>query len=1178
MNLVLFAILLTLFHSSVTESYYVNEECPDLVPEPCNSLSGYLEELSFSGSIPDNTVLYFTEGNHTLDGILSLNHTSNFTMQGIGNGTAKIQCTEEGAIHILGGNYVTFKEMSFYNCLEVDDVYGITFTKSTNLIVTKVSVHGSYLYFYNSLNVLVSFSTFYNSDTTFEHGVVERNESGDIPFYYVNVTDIHVSALTPESGVFLLLYNKDSYFLGMTFNNIVIVGSRLSNNTSINSWYALYALRISNMTSIGGYSGVGILLHVETNYVPFNKDELDIEFSRNSALGGVYEIIVIENSRFYDNRYGVVIIGSLDAPFNSSDAIHVKSCEISDNTVSGLLVFFDDGITAAADSIITVGLSNSVLRNNERNIIGNIDTAFFINVTITGSQKSGLTLESAFIFITGSLNLINNRGENGGALVLNQNSRLVLLVGSFVNVTGNRATVKGGGIYNDIVIQSSLEKLALYPKVDATYYFSNNSAGVVGHDIYNIPNICLYYNCTSSLGNNTVRQSTDSLELCYCDESVDYNQSFNHTRDCSKSVPKQYIFPGQRVKFSIVMLGFDTNLNFNSITDGTIRATLNGDPATSEDIPVDANCSERYYTFNSESQNVIENEMDLKINYESIFSELVRPNVVLRLNFTVNPCPVGFSLSNGRCNCSSGLRRDNVSCDINNLSITHQGQFWIGSYYPTANASHADSDNCIVGESCFIFCSSNSVTFTLNDTDAQCANDRSGRLCGGCRDGYSLLMGSNKCGKCTNSFILLCWIPLFLIMGILLVVMLIGLNLTVSVGTLNGLLFYANVIKLYEPVLSPEGVAPFLHQILSWINLDFGVETCLYDGMDKYAKEWLQFLFPAYLWLIMIVIIMLGRCNNRISRLVSTTRNAIPVLATLMLLSYTKIVRTCIFILHRRSITLHCANDSTRSASLWFEDATVQYGAGKHGALLVLALLVTVFFIVPYTIFLLFNQFIEKYLSGCKGFSRIWKYMKPVIDAYCGPLKDNYRFWPGLFVASRLPVLMYSGFVNDYNTNRAHLLSGILTVVVILFTLAYSFGGVYRKGLNNFIEAWFLLNLCMVIAFTFAFSSDEGSSIWFNLWLIVFELSFAVVIIYHVYLKLSSMTWYKEFVKKKLDVCKRKVLKDKVPADDYEIPRIELEGNEDFEAVISSSRRMVTSSTVDLESCDRESVTDLFTN
>uniref|UniRef100_A0A1X7TU69 Uncharacterized protein n=1 Tax=Amphimedon queenslandica TaxID=400682 RepID=A0A1X7TU69_AMPQE len=81
-------------------------------------------------------------------------------------------------------------------------------------------------------------------------------------------------------------------------------------------------------------------------------------------------------------------------------------------------------------------------------------------------------------------------------------------------------------------------------------------------------------------------------------------------------------------------------------------------------------------------------------------------------------------------------------------------------------------------------------------------------MCGSCTEGYSLLMGSNKCGHCHNNYTMIAWIALFAVMGVLLVVLLIALNLTVSVGTLNCLLFYANVVKLYEPVFSKKGSLP----------------------------------------------------------------------------------------------------------------------------------------------------------------------------------------------------------------------------------------------------------------------------------------------------------------------------------------------------------------------------------
>ena len=80
------------------------------------------------------------------------------------------------------------------------------------------------------------------------------------------------------------------------------------------------------------------------------------------------------------------------------------------------------------------------------------------------------------------------------------------------------------------------------------------------------------------------------------------------------------------------------------------------------------------------------------------------------------------------------------------------------------------------------------------------------------------------------------------------------LNLTVTEGSINGLIFYANVIGMDHSVLST-GEASYLYTFLAWINLDLGFNLCIYDGLDVYADTWLQFAFPVYLWLIILVII-----------------------------------------------------------------------------------------------------------------------------------------------------------------------------------------------------------------------------------------------------------------------------------------------------------------------------------
>uniref|UniRef100_A0A1X7U0C8 Uncharacterized protein n=1 Tax=Amphimedon queenslandica TaxID=400682 RepID=A0A1X7U0C8_AMPQE len=107
--------------------------------------------------------------------------------------------------------------------------------------------------------------------------------------------------------------------------------------------------------------------------------------------------------------------------------------------------------------------------------------------------------------------------------------------------------------------------------------------------------------------------------------------------------------------------------------------------------------------------------------------------------------------------------------------------------------------------------------------------------------------------------------------------------------------------------------------------------------------------------------------------------------------------RTIVIVLHKREVTLHCTNESVRSVSLWYEDPNVEYAKGKHAGLFGFALLVSVFFVIPYTLFLLCHPVLEKHLSHFKLFKR-WSHFKPIIDAYSGPMKDDYRFWPGILL------------------------------------------------------------------------------------------------------------------------------------------------------------------------------------
>ena len=106
----------------------------------------------------------------------------------------------------------------------------------------------------------------------------------------------------------------------------------------------------------------------------------------------------------------------------------------------------------------------------------------------------------------------------------------------------------------------------------------------------------------------------------------------------------------------------------------------------------------------------------------------------------------------------------------------------------------------IVHQHCaYDYCNRNneSLSIDLERIDEQCSFNRTGILCGACQANFSRVIGSSKCKMCSN-LMLLAIIPSSLFLGLLLIAFLILLNMTTAVGTINGLIFCANIIRAQQ--------------------------------------------------------------------------------------------------------------------------------------------------------------------------------------------------------------------------------------------------------------------------------------------------------------------------------------------------------------------------------------------
>ena len=276
------------------------------------------------------------------------------------------------------------------------------------------------------------------------------------------------------------------------------------------------------------------------------------------------------------------------------------------------------------------------------------------------------------------------------------------------------------------------------------------------------------------------------------------------------------------------------------------------------------------------------------------------------------PCPIGFTLQNGICNCDPILPASIDKCYIDYSTISRPANTWITAPSQTNNTKY------LISECSMDYCLPYSSNVNLLHPDLQCQFNRTGILCSQCQHHLSMVFGSSKCMKCTNIHILITIIVL--VAGVVLVVSIYLLNLTVTNGTINGIIFYANIVSINDSILLLNGnVFKPLRVFISFVNLDLGIETCFYNGMDSYAKMWLQLFFPFYLIIIAASIIIASRYSYRILRLTYT--RSLPVLATLFLLSYNGVLRTVLTVLFSYSTITHLP--SGHKQIVWSIDASV---------------------------------------------------------------------------------------------------------------------------------------------------------------------------------------------------------------------------------------------------------------
>ena len=187
---------------------------------------------------------------------------------------------------------------------------------------------------------------------------------------------------------------------------------------------------------------------------------------------------------------------------------------------------------------------------------------------------------------------------------------------------------------------------------------------------------------------------------------------------------------------------------------------------------------------------------------------------------------------------------------------------------------------------------------------------------------------------------------------------------------------------------------------------------------------------------------------------------------------------------------------------------------------------VFLFLFLPYTLLLLFGQWLQA-ISHLRLFSWVTSArLKPFMDSYHAPYKAKHRYWPGLLLVLRF-VLLLVFVVNPQQDPSINLLAILLGSGMLQLWS----GGVYKNWCLDALEGSFMLNLTMLCAVTYHVKLSGGNqrAVWYTSVSIALA-TFILILAYHILQRLRQTKLWKKVPKVNL---KFKKLNTKQKADNH---------------------------------------------
>lgn len=802
----------------------------------------------------------------------------------------------------------------------------------------------------------------------------------------------------------------------------------------------------------------------------------------------------------------------------------IEKCHFEGNSaqIGSAMDFFCNPITESSDCqcIVNPTIKNTDLMNNEAFYtytdgkrgrssstlhLESLRAKFEGDVIIASNQASGIGLETGTMDIctNASITLSNNSGRIGGGIVAVGESQITFQTYATLTLIENLATEKGGGMYIEqphrfFSVYSYACFLQYYNdtiepskwKVNITFY--KNRANGHANAIFTSS----IYPCVWPGINNSL---SEDIHSTFC-RWENFNFHVENCSDLIRTLPQTFtregyeiqIYPSTRKK--IDQFGVLDDLS-HDVTNKSLFTTclfnnssnMKSDMSEPDlnDLGLSVSAPNGYYL------------MLVQTAYHRSISTIV--------NVTVLECPAGYDISSKGKGCTCNFQPAHVSSILSCAYDIHGPQLRVFIGY----CAGIDTKKDLVYSKCPFtanyFAPIHSANYTPENFNEEFCKQhtRTGFLCQKCKQDYGIDIFSPRftCIPCNKTMSYVNWMKaLAVVIGpqTVFFLLVIVFHIGITAPAMNGYIFFSHAVTLPLQTLilqsawtldlqhvsenKPRALTDIVLDPYRIWNFDypeiFQVKVCLYESlkiMHAIAFRYVHALFPIVLLAVALLFIELHARNCkpvvymwkplcflcvRFRRKWEVKTSVIDAFATVILLSYSKIINTSLNLLTRNFV-----RDSSgfHVETRLDYDTSVVYFKGQHiiYASVAIAMLSTFGLIPPVLLMLYPNRHFFKLLTKFKLDG--WHGLHVFVETFHGSFKNRTnglperRWFAGIYFIFRIIVFMI--FALSEELVQLHL---YLVFTYTAFLLLLVFLRPYKRNFYTCLDASFLAILIVV--------------------------------------------------------------------------------------------------------------------